>query len=113
MRFRRKGIYGRVVEADEGGILGGGFSIGIKDQFRLLYQEDDHVIKVGTEPLRGNAGRVVYLLAVQGWESPYQNERLAEDQVYKVRQNILAALKFLGVKFESNWLPSSQIAPLD
>jgi hypothetical protein len=105
--FHKKLGLQRMVEADRGGVLGGRFSVRLRGSFKLVYQEGDYSIKVGTEPLRAGGGRLVYLLAIRQWESPHQGECLSEEQIRQIRSNILSALNFMGIKFESNWCPTS------
>ncbi len=112
MSFRRKGIIRNAALSDAGGVLGGGFDVRTHGLFKLIYREADHTVEVGTEPLKGGAGRLVYLLGVTNWAKPHEHEVLTPEQMYKIRANILAALKFLRMKFESNWLPNSECKPI-
>lgn len=113
MKFRNKRILRRSAEADSDGILGQGFAVEFSGAYKLSYREANHTITVGMEPLRGGAGRILYLLGVNRWDAPHEDEILAKEQVDRVRENILAALSFMHVRFESNWLPNSGIKPIE
>jgi hypothetical protein len=113
MKFLRRGIIHRTVISDTGGILGDGFAVRTEGLFKLIYREADHELQVGTEPLKGGAGRLVYLMGITSWAHPHDREGLSPEQVYKIRTNILAALSFSRIKFESNWLPSSGSKPIE
>lgn len=113
MTFHRKGLIRHAVVSDTGGVLGAGFAVRTDGLFKLIYREADHRLEVGTEPLKAGAGRVVYLLGISGWAQPHKHEALTPEQVYKIRANIIAALNFAGMKFESNWLPNSGSKPIE
>jgi len=113
MTFRREGIIRRTVVSDTDGVLGDGFAVRTEGLFKLIYREGDHALQVGTEPLKGGAGRLVYLMGITSWAHPHEREALTHEQVYKIRTNILAALSFWRMKFESNWLPSSESKPIE
>lgn len=112
MKFRRVGIFGRTAEANTGGVLGAGFAVRASGLYKFFYLEADHVIEMGAEPLQSGAGRLIYLLAVTRWDAPYDHEILTDEQIYRIRENIMAALTFMRIKFESNWLPSSRTKPM-
>ncbi|HVB86244.1 MAG TPA: hypothetical protein VNK23_06210 [Candidatus Dormibacteraeota bacterium] len=99
--------------SDAGGVLGGGFAVATHGLYKLIYREDDHTIEVGMEPLKGGAGKLIYLLGVTKWAPPHESEVLTPEEIYKIRSNVMDALKFLRIKFDSNWLPNSSSRPIE
>jgi hypothetical protein len=112
MTFHRKGIIHPGVASDTGGVLGGGYLVRIDGFLTLTYREADHSLKVGTEPLLKGAGRLVFLSGVKSWAQPHEHEVLTSEQVYKIRENIIASLKFLPKKYIPDWLPNSWSQPI-
>lgn len=65
----------------------------------LTYREGDHTLKVGVEPLRGDAGWAIYLDTFRQWEPPFAQEIVTWDEIFRIRQNIVRALDTMNVQY--------------
>ena len=89
----------RTVTSDTGGIIGNGPFLVRLGNFRLLYREGRHSLKIPVELLNGNPNYSVGSDLIKQWDSPY--ESLSRDQVHIVRNNIFEALDFMGARYSN------------
>lgn len=65
----------------------------------LEYREGDHVLRVGVETTPVDVNWIIYLDPIPGWLPPHQDEPLSNNKRLQIRERIISALDFLGVKY--------------
>lgn len=76
----------------------------------LTYREADHSLKVGVEPLKGDAGWIVYLDSIGSWQPPFANDALSPERLATIRINIVRALDAMGITYSATGLPSGAMS---
>ncbi|MBN1499321.1 MAG: hypothetical protein JW982_04170 [Spirochaetes bacterium] len=72
-------------------------------RFYSFYIENDHVLKVfveGTFDKEDNYSLLVNSNFNKTWESPFNRERILEDKIKEIKQNIIEALIFMNINYE-------------
>jgi hypothetical protein len=86
-----------VIESDEG------FSIEMIGMFKVKYSEGDKTLLIGSEPLVGPAGLVLYPNLIKNWDPPHSEQLIDENRRAKIVDNIRRACAFRGFNIQVQW----------
>jgi hypothetical protein len=68
------------------------YEVKLRGRSEVEYIEGKRRLRIGSEFLADDAGIVLYSSGLTHWESPHQCEVLSEDDLMRVKANVLADL---------------------